>query len=55
MNRAKAADPSVAEEANRSIASYKSRFPAKEKIFFQGLTYGQTVTIPCCGLSTTVR
>ena len=52
---AKLGDLTVGILTDKAIASYKRRFPAKDKIFFQGLTYGQTVTIPCCGLSTIIR
>lgn len=55
MIRAKNADPSVTDEANGYINSYSARFPKDEEKFFQNHTNGQTVTIPCSGLSTTVR
>ena len=55
MNRAKAADPSVTDEANKAISQYRNRFPNKEEKFFRGHTNGQSITIPCSGMSTTVR
>lgn len=55
MIKAKNADPSVADEANKFIANYKSRYPTSEEKFFQGHTNGQTITLACCGLSTTVK
>ncbi|SDC38558.1 tetratricopeptide repeat protein [Williamwhitmania taraxaci] len=45
--KAKQIDPSLAEDANKSIATYSQYFPKKEEIFFQGLTNGQAVTIGC--------
>jgi len=55
MIRAKAADPSVAEAANKAISQYRSRFPNTEEKFFQGHKDGQSITIPCNGITTTVR
>lgn len=55
-NRAKKADPSVAEEANSKINTYSQYFPVKEDIFFNGLTEGQSTTVGgWIGESTTVR
>ncbi len=46
FNRAKAVDPSVAEEANKLIATYSKYFPTTEEIFFQPeLGAGQTFTV----------
>lgn len=55
-NRAKKADPSVAEEANTKINTYSQYFPMKEDIFFNGLTEGQSTNVGgWIGESTTIR
>jgi len=55
--QAKAQDPSVAEDANKLIAVYTAKFPKKEDAFFKGFTFenGDSYTVPCLGVSTTVR
>jgi len=55
--QAKSKDPSISEDANKLIAVYKAKFPKKEDAFFKGFTSenGATFTVPCLGVSTTVR
>lgn len=55
MIKAKTADPTVADEANKFIANYKSRYPTDQEKFFQGHSDGQSISIPCSGLTTTVK
>ncbi|MCR5350998.1 MAG: hypothetical protein K6E35_00675 [Bacteroidales bacterium] len=57
MNKAKAADESLAEEANRYISQYSVYFPETAEAFMYDLTKGQSYTVVCGGLraTTTVR
>jgi len=55
LQRAMAVDPSVKDDAQKSINSYKGRIPTKEEAFFRGISAGQTYTINCLNTSTTVR
>ena len=57
MNKAKAADASLSDEANRYISQYSKYFPQAADAFMYGLTNGQTYTVACGGLraTTTVR
>lgn len=56
LQRAKAVDPSVAEEANKLIASYSAYTPKAEDLFFIGLKTGDNVTIGgWIGETTTIR
>ena len=57
MNKAKAADPSLAEEANRYISQYSVYFPAGEDAFMYDVVKGQSYTVVCGGMraTTTVR
>ena len=56
-NKAKAADPSLAEEANRYIGRYSSYFPDTADAFMYNLQKGQSFTAVCGGMtaSTTVK
>jgi tetratricopeptide (TPR) repeat protein len=45
FKKAKAVDPSVAEEANKNISIYKKYFPNKENAFFQGYNAGDTYRV----------
>jgi len=45
FEKAKAVDPSVAEEANKNINIYKKYFPNKENAFFQGYNAGDTYKV----------
>ncbi len=54
--KAKKADPSVEAEANEKISLYSQYFPAKEDIFFNGLTVGQPYSVGgWIGESTSIR
>ena len=56
FQKAKQVDPSITEEANSYIKSYKPRFPDKKTIFFQNLELGQSYQIGCwINETTTVR
>ena len=46
-NKAKSVDPSVSEEANKLIASYRKYMPDIEDLFSRSLTAGQTYTVDC--------
>lgn len=55
--RARAMDPSVANEANRIIGSYRQHFPAKEDVFMHpDLEEGASFTVGgWIGETTTIR
>ncbi len=57
MVRAKNADPSLTEEADRLIGQYRQYFPEKSEAFMYNLTDGERYTVNCGGMSavTTVR
>lgn len=57
MQKAKLADPSLAEECNRMIGQYSVYFPQTAEAFMYDLTNGQTYTVSCGGMraTTTVR
>lgn len=55
FNRAKNADPSVAALANKNIATYSKYVPLKSDAFFRNLKNGDSYTIPCSGLTATVK
>lgn len=57
LQRAAAADPEVAEEANSLAAQYRRYFPKTEDAFFQDITEGSAYTVSCSGMTerTTVR
>ncbi len=57
LNKAKAADESLAEEANKLIGTYRQYFPKTEDAFMYDLTDGKSYSISCGGLNatTTVR
>ena len=57
LNKAKAADESLTDEANKLSATYRQYFPKTEDAFMYDLTDGKPYTISCGGLSatTTVR
>jgi len=52
--KAKKLDPSVAAEAGKLMGQYRSRFPAKNELFVQGLKEGASYK-HCSGATTTVR
>ena len=45
--KAKQVDPSVAEKANKNIATYSQYFPNKEEAFFHGVKEGNNFTVEC--------
>ncbi len=57
MNKAKAADPSLLEDANRYIGQYSRYFPPAADAFMYGVENGQSYTVVCGGMraTTTVR
>lgn len=57
LTRAKAADPSCAEEADKMIGQYRQYFPLQEEAFMYDLMDGAEYTVTCSGFSerTTVR
>jgi tetratricopeptide (TPR) repeat protein len=56
LQKAKAVDPSCAEEANKLIGSYAGRTPKDSDLFFIGLKKGDSVTIGgWIGETTTIR
>ena len=57
LQRAAAADPSVADEANSLAAQYRRYFPKTEDAFFLDITDGSGYTVSCAGMTerTTVR
>lgn len=57
MNKAKAADESLTEEANKYINQYRVYFPAAADAFMYDITDGQSYTVVCGGMraTTTVR
>lgn len=55
FNRAKSVDSSVADAANRRIATAKGQYPSKEDIFSVTKKEGDSFTVPCLGESTTIR
>ncbi len=57
LNKAKAADETVAEEAGKLISTYRQYFPKTEDAFMYDLTDGKAYSISCGGLNatTTVR
>ena len=57
LQRAAAADPTVADEANGLAAQYRRYFPKMEDAFFLDITDGSGYTVSCGGMTerTTVR
>ena len=57
MNKAKNADPALAEEANNHIKQYSAYYPQTAEAFMYDVTDGQAYTVSCAGLRavTTVR
>lgn len=57
MIKAKNADPTLAEEANRYISQYSVFFPQAAEAFMYDITNGQSYTVVCGGMraTTTVR
>ncbi len=57
LQRAAAADPTVADEANALAAQYRRYFPKTEDAFFLDINDGESYTVSCGGMTerTTVR
>ena len=57
MNKAKNADPALADEANNHIRQYSSYYPQTAEAFMYDVTEGQSYTVSCGGMRavTTVR
>lgn len=57
LQKARSADPSLADEVNKLISQYSSYFPQTSEAFMYDLTNGQSYTVNCNGLraTTTVR
>lgn len=57
LNKAKAADPSLAADANKYIGIFSGYFPLQEEAFMYDITDGSSYTVNCGGMSatTTVR
>ena len=57
MNKAKAADETLAEDANNLIRQYSAYYPQTAEAFMYDVTDGQSYTVSCGGLraTTTVR
>ena len=57
MNKAKNADPTLAEDANNYIKQYSAYYPQTAEAFMYDVTDGQAYTVSCSGLraNTTVR
>lgn len=45
LQRAKAVDPTVKEQANKLIAQYSNYFPAQDELFMRGYSKGKSITI----------
>ena len=50
LTRARAADSSIADEANRYIQLYTQYFPAQEEAFMFDIIDGQNFTVSCGGM-----
>ena len=57
MQKAKNADPALAEDADRMIGQYRAYFPQTAEAFMYNITDGDAYTVSCNGMraSTTVR
>lgn len=57
MVKARNADPSLAEEANRLIAQFSAYFPETSEAFMYNITKGESYTVSCGGMKavTTVK
>ena len=57
MNKAKNADPTLAEDVNNYIRQYSAYYPQTAEAFMYDVTDGQSYTVSCAGLraNTTVR
>ena len=53
MQKARNADPSLAEDADRMIGQYRAYFPQTAEAFMYNLTDGQSYTVSCNGMRAT--
>ena len=53
LQKAKNADPSLAEEANKLISSYAAYYPQTAEAFMYDITDGQSYTVSCGGMRAT--
>lgn len=53
MQKAKNADPSLAEDADRMIGQYRAYFPQTAEAFMYNITDGQSYTVSCNGMRAT--
>lgn len=53
LQKAKAADSSLAEEANKLIATYATYYPQTAEAFMYDITDGQSYTVSCSGMRAT--
>lgn len=55
LQKAISIDPSIKDEAQSRINTYKKHAPDKETAFFKGVTEGQPYNVSCMNATTTVR
>ena len=57
LQKAREADPSLADDCNKLIAQYRVYFPQTAEAFMYDITDGQSYTVSCGGMraTTTVR
>jgi len=55
MAKAKAADPSLADDASRYMATFQSRFPKTVDAFMHNINDGDSYTVVCGGLRATTK
>lgn len=55
MRKAMSIDPSVTDAATSAIASYRKGYPKKDEKFFRNLKDGDSYTLTCIGITTTVK
>ena len=55
MEKAKAADASLADDCNRMISQYRVYYPQTAEAFMYNLTDGQSYTVSCGGMKATTR
>lgn len=53
FQKAKNADPSLADDANRMIGQYSAYYPEAAEAFMYDLTAGQSYTVSCSGMTAT--
>lgn len=55
MEKAKAADPSIADDCNRMISQYRVYYPQTAEAFMYNLEEGQSYTVSCGGMRAVTR